>query len=164
MTSTMTSAYGRCNVRGSAVPHKARGQNGRKPNVCKSCSGQGPRGCRRPRSCCSARWCGRDGDRRQCWPRLGPRGARALSQAFLASRLRPETKAEALNPSGDMPASGRQGQQSSRSSSWKPGCLTFPGGGLPMRATTRQNRADLSPRFVRISPWVTPAVHFGPRA
>src|SRR5215207_11027062 len=26
MTSTTTSAYGRCNVRGSAVPHKARGR------------------------------------------------------------------------------------------------------------------------------------------
>jgi hypothetical protein len=83
------------------------GKNGRKPNVCKACSGQGPRGCRRPRSCCSARWCGRDGDRRQCWPRLEQRGARALSQAFLDSRLRPETIAEALIPLGIWPASGR---------------------------------------------------------
>ena len=127
------------------------GKNGRKPNVFKACSGQGPRGCRRPRSCCSARWCGRDGDRRQCWPRLEQRGARALSQAFLDSRLRPETKAEALIPLGIWPASGRP-------TKFK---IFLMEAGMPDVSRRRvadesgkyaKNRADLSPRFVRISP------------
>src|SRR4029453_13734713 len=88
MTFGPTSAYGRSNVRGPAVPQEDAGKIGRETNVCKACSVTDPRGCGCSRSRRSGRWWfSLNGDRRECRPG-DCCGARDLIHASFASRLR----------------------------------------------------------------------------